>query len=191
MRRGVEVGEGSGRMDIKVAALCGSLRKASSIEICRESIKGMEMEYVDIEPLPLTNTDLEMGDSFPEVVEAFRRKILESDCILFASPEYNYSVSEKQVPCQRSPKRTSSSPPTRIAAFVIDFFSTTKIDVGKGLGIPTYIYFPSGVTLLGLMLYLPTLDVKVPSEFKDCQGEVQVPGILPMPPQVMMSRFET
>ncbi|XXG81906.1 hypothetical protein AAC387_Pa09g2441 [Persea americana] len=61
-------------MDIKVAALCGSLRKAScnrglicsAIEICRESIKGMEMEYVDIEPLPLISTDLEMGDSFPE-----------------------------------------------------------------------------------------------------------------------------
>ena len=59
------------------------------------------------------------------------------------------------------------------------------IDVGKELGIPTYIYFPSGAALLGLMLYLPTLDVKVPCEFKDYQGEIEVPGMLPLPPLAM------
>ncbi|XP_010276653.1 PREDICTED: NADPH:quinone oxidoreductase-like [Nelumbo nucifera] len=85
---------------IKVAALCGSLRKASfnrgllrsAIEICRESINGMQIEYVDIEPLPFINTDLEVNGTYPPVVEAFRQKILEADSILFASPEYNYSV---------------------------------------------------------------------------------------------------
>ncbi|RWR74029.1 UDP-glycosyltransferase 71K1-like protein [Cinnamomum micranthum f. kanehirae] len=80
---------------------------------------------------------------------------------------------------------SSSSPPTRIAAFIIDFFSTTMIDVGKELGIPTYIYNPTGAAGLGLMLYLPTLDVKVPCELKDYQGEVEVPGMLPLPPLVM------
>ncbi|XXG48959.1 hypothetical protein AAC387_Pa02g3272 [Persea americana] len=80
---------------------------------------------------------------------------------------------------------SSSSLPTRIAAMIIDFFSTTMIDVGKELGIPTYIYVPSGAALLGLMLYVPTLDVKIPCEFKDYQGDVEVPGMLPMPPLVM------
>lgn len=86
---------------IKVVAICGSLRKASfhrglvrsAIQICNESIKGMQIEYVDIEPLPLINTDLESGGSYPAPIEAFRQKILEADSILFASPEYNYSVS--------------------------------------------------------------------------------------------------
>ncbi|RWR95766.1 NADPH:quinone oxidoreductase-like protein [Cinnamomum micranthum f. kanehirae] len=86
---------------LRVAALCGSIRKASchrglirsAIEICSESIKGMQVEYVEIEHLPFLNTDLESGGSFPDIVEAFRRKIHEADCILFASPEYNYSVS--------------------------------------------------------------------------------------------------
>jgi NADPH-dependent FMN reductase len=50
------------------------------------------VEFVDIEPLPFVNTDLEKDGTYPPVVEAFRQKILEADCILFASPEYNYSV---------------------------------------------------------------------------------------------------
>ncbi|GMI86203.1 NADPH:quinone oxidoreductase [Hibiscus trionum] len=85
---------------IKVAAICGSLRKGSynrglirtALEISKESINGIEMEYIDISPLPMLDTDLEVDGKFPPVVEAFRHKILESDSILFASPEYNYSV---------------------------------------------------------------------------------------------------
>ncbi|GMI73253.1 NADPH:quinone oxidoreductase [Hibiscus trionum] len=85
---------------INVAALCGSLRKGSynrglirtALEISKESINGIKMEYVDISPLPMLNTDLEVDGKFPPLVEAFRNKILESDSILFASPEYNYSL---------------------------------------------------------------------------------------------------
>ncbi|CAN6444109.1 unnamed protein product [Victoria cruziana] len=85
---------------LKVAALCGSLRRASynrgllraAMAICKESIPGMDIEYVDIEPLPFLNTDLEVDKKFPPVVESFRKKIQEADSILFASPEYNYSV---------------------------------------------------------------------------------------------------
>ncbi|EHA8590688.1 NADPH:quinone oxidoreductase [Cocos nucifera] len=86
---------------IRVAAICGSLRKAScnrglirrAIELCNESIPGMQIEHVDIEPLPFCNTDLEIDGKYPPPVEAFRRKILEADSILFASPENNYSLS--------------------------------------------------------------------------------------------------
>lgn len=65
---------------------------AVAIEISKESINGMEIEYIDILPLPMLNTDLEVDGTYPPVVEAFRKKILEADSILFASPEYNYSV---------------------------------------------------------------------------------------------------
>ncbi|XP_062088228.1 NADPH:quinone oxidoreductase [Humulus lupulus] len=87
---------------IKVAALCGSLRKASfnyglihsAIQLSKEPIfKGLlDIEYIDISPLPMLNTDLEVNGTFPPAVEAFRRKILEADSFLFASPEYNFSV---------------------------------------------------------------------------------------------------
>ncbi|KAF2323742.1 hypothetical protein P3X46_011331 [Hevea brasiliensis] len=86
---------------IKVVALSGSLRKASynrgliraAMELSKESVNGLQIDYIDISPLPMLNTDLEGADgSFPPVVEAFREKILEADSVLFASPEYNYSV---------------------------------------------------------------------------------------------------
>ncbi|KAG5227713.1 NADPH:QUINONE OXIDOREDUCTASE family protein [Salix suchowensis] len=76
---------------IKVAALCGSLRKGSfnrgllrsAIQLSKESVNGMEIEYIDISPLPMLNTDLE--------------KILQADSVLFASPEYNFSVTDHEL----------------------------------------------------------------------------------------------
>lgn len=126
---------------IKVAALCGSLRKGSynrglirsgtidtvswfgcrifvhfhslgdfesgspwvaAIEISKESINGLQIEYVEVSQLPMINTDLEVDGKCPPEVEEFRQKILQADAILFASPEYNYSVSRTYY-C-RSPK---------------------------------------------------------------------------------------
>ncbi|KAJ0232850.1 hypothetical protein HA466_0287550 [Hirschfeldia incana] len=86
---------------IRVAALSGSLRKGSyhngllraAIDLTKEAVPGIQIEYIDISPLPFINTDLEINGTYPAVVEAFRQKILEADSILFASPEYNYSVS--------------------------------------------------------------------------------------------------
>lgn len=85
---------------INVAAICGSLRKGSfnrgllreAMRIAAAEIKGLNIEYVDISPLPLLNTDLEVDGTYPPEVEAFRQKILKADSFLFASPEYNYSV---------------------------------------------------------------------------------------------------
>lgn len=71
---------------------CSFFFSCAAIEICNESIPGLKVEFIDIEPLPFVNTDLEKDGTYPPVVEAFRQKILEADCILFASPEYNYSV---------------------------------------------------------------------------------------------------
>jgi chromate reductase, NAD(P)H dehydrogenase (quinone) len=69
-----------------------SLPTCKAIEICNESIKGVEIEHVDISALPLLNTDLEVDDKFPAPVEEFRQKIASADAFLFASPEYNYSM---------------------------------------------------------------------------------------------------
>ena len=67
----------------------------------------------------------------------------------------------------------------------IDMFATTMIDVGLELGVPTYINFTSGAATLGFLLYLPALHVKIPCQFKDYKGEVEFPGMLPLPPVVM------
>jgi NAD(P)H-dependent FMN reductase len=91
--------EGNARV-LKVVAICGSLRKAScnsgliraAIEIAKESIPDMEIELVDISNLPFLNTDLEVDGRFPDAVESFRKRFLDADCVLFSTPEYNYSV---------------------------------------------------------------------------------------------------
>ncbi|KAK4276334.1 hypothetical protein QN277_019295 [Acacia crassicarpa] len=86
---------------VNVAAICGSLRKGSynrgllraAVELSKGPVEGLQIEHVDIAALPMLNTDLEKEGRFPVEVEAFRNKILEADCFLFASPEYNFSVS--------------------------------------------------------------------------------------------------
>ncbi|KAF0890634.1 hypothetical protein E2562_004152 [Oryza meyeriana var. granulata] len=86
---------------LRVAAISGSLRRGSANtgliraakEICEESIPGLIIDHVDISDLPLLNTDLEVDGGFPPAVESFRAKVRAADCFLFASPEYNYSIS--------------------------------------------------------------------------------------------------
>jgi len=48
--------------------------------------------------------DLEIDDTYPTTVEAFRQKIVVADSILFASPEYNYSVKGTSAPHQNTVK---------------------------------------------------------------------------------------
>lgn len=52
---------------------------------------GVELVIADISQIPLYNQDLEL-ESLPESVVKLKDQILNSDCILFATPEYNYSV---------------------------------------------------------------------------------------------------
>ena len=37
----------------------------AAIKISKEAINGMEIEYVDVEPLPMLNTDLEVDGTYP------------------------------------------------------------------------------------------------------------------------------
>ena len=63
------------------------------MNLSKEAIEGMEIEYVDISPLPLLNTHLIVDGKFPPAVEAFRQQILKADGVLFATAENNFSVS--------------------------------------------------------------------------------------------------
>src|SRR5436309_14825401 len=84
----------SGR--IKVLAVCGSLRKASyNMAALRVAIaqkpSNMPVEVADISQIPLYNEDVRQ-QGFPPTVETLRRQIKEADALLFACPEYNYSM---------------------------------------------------------------------------------------------------
>lgn len=81
---------------IKVAAFCGSLRKASFNrmllnEAIRLAPEGMSLEEVEIADLPLYNTDLHQA-GFPASAQRAIDRVAAADALLFVTPEYNYSI---------------------------------------------------------------------------------------------------
>jgi chromate reductase, NAD(P)H dehydrogenase (quinone) len=84
----------SGR--ISVLGICGSLRQASfNMAALRVAIglkpADMDVTVADISQIPLYNEDVRQ-QGFPPAVETLRRQIKQADALLFACPEYNYSM---------------------------------------------------------------------------------------------------
>ncbi|XP_008789832.2 UDP-glycosyltransferase 71K1-like [Phoenix dactylifera] len=75
---------------------------------------------------------------------------------------------------------TRSSIP--VAALVLDFFATTIVDVADELGVPSYIFYTTAAARLALQLHFPILHDKFPVEFGELEGDVEVPGVPPIPP---------
>ncbi|MGB2058894.1 MAG: NADPH-dependent FMN reductase [Alcanivorax sp.] len=81
---------------MKVLAIAGSLREKSYnrglVRAARAlAPAGMEIIEADISDIPLYNGD-DDGDTQPAPVLALAEKVKEADALLFASPEYNYSI---------------------------------------------------------------------------------------------------
>jgi chromate reductase len=82
---------------ISVLGICGSLRKGSyNMAALRIAIElkppGMSVTVADISTIPPYNEDVR-AQGFPPTVETLRRQIAGADALLFACPEYNYSMS--------------------------------------------------------------------------------------------------
>ena len=80
---------------IKILGIAGSLRKGSYNRAALRAAEplvpsGTVLESFDITGIPVFNQDDEK-DPPPQVV-LLKRKIRESDAVLFVTPEYNYSV---------------------------------------------------------------------------------------------------
>ncbi|MCO5550640.1 hypothetical protein L7F22_004129 [Adiantum nelumboides] len=76
----------------KASGNMGLLRAVA--EIAEEDYAGaLHVEIVEIAHLPFVNPDLEQQGTVPDSVHEFRRKVKEADAVIFAAPEYNYSVS--------------------------------------------------------------------------------------------------
>jgi chromate reductase, NAD(P)H dehydrogenase (quinone) len=82
---------------LKVLGISGSLRKGSyntaALRAAQElAPAGMVIEIADIATLPLYNEDVKAA-GFPPPVLQLRQRIAAADALLFATPEYNYSMS--------------------------------------------------------------------------------------------------
>ena len=81
---------------IKLVAFCGSLRKASfnrmALNLFIEHVPaGVTVETIEIGDWPHYDADLQ-AKGFPDKVHAAQKAMLAADGIVFATPEYNYSV---------------------------------------------------------------------------------------------------
>jgi chromate reductase len=82
---------------ISVLGICGSLRKASFNQAALNTAielkpAGMSVTVADISQIPLYDEDVRV-EGFPPPVETLRQQIKAADALLFACPEYNYSMS--------------------------------------------------------------------------------------------------
>lgn len=87
----------SAQTSIHVLGISGSLRKGScNTGLLRAALgvlpAGMDLEIADISAIPLYNGDLEQS-AYPEPARRFKERIAAADALLFATPEYNYSIS--------------------------------------------------------------------------------------------------
>jgi chromate reductase len=78
-----------------ILGIAGSLRQSSfngfALEAAAELLpEGVTMEIINLQGIPVFNQDDELAP--PPAVVAFKQKILAADAILFATPEYNYSL---------------------------------------------------------------------------------------------------
>lgn len=80
---------------LNILGIVGSLRKGSynhyALKAAAELVPdGTTLSLVELHGLPVFNQDDEMAP--PASVLEFKRRILAADAILFATPEYNYSL---------------------------------------------------------------------------------------------------
>jgi chromate reductase, NAD(P)H dehydrogenase (quinone) len=82
---------------LQVLAISGSLRKSSYNTSALHAAQtlaptDMAIDIFDLSPIPLYNEDVKVA-GFPPPVQQLRDKIKAADALLFATPEYNYSMS--------------------------------------------------------------------------------------------------
>lgn len=86
-----------GFVEMKVAILVGSLRKAAYSKLLANNLaemlpKDVEPVFVDISKLPFYNQDFDDEGEIPKEVQDFREEMKDMDAVLFVTPEYNRSV---------------------------------------------------------------------------------------------------
>jgi len=86
----------SGSETVKILGISGSLRRASFNTMALHAAAelapaGMSIDICDIGDLPLYNDDVRAA-GFPPAVQSLRDRIKAADGLLFATPEYNYSI---------------------------------------------------------------------------------------------------
>jgi chromate reductase, NAD(P)H dehydrogenase (quinone) len=81
----------------RILGLSGSLRRASlNTALLRAAVElapeGVTLEVATLHGIPLYDGDLEAAEGLPSAVEALKERVVASDGVLLASPEYNNGI---------------------------------------------------------------------------------------------------
>ena len=82
---------------VRILGISGSLRAGSFntalLRAAQElAVPGMELELATLHGIPLYDGDLEQRDGVPAAVQALKARVLASDGLLLATPEYNNGI---------------------------------------------------------------------------------------------------
>jgi len=85
--------------EFKILGISGSLRRASFNTAALRAAAELAPEgvtvtiYEGLGEIPPYDDDIRTGAGYPAPVEAFRSAVRAADAVIFATPEYNYSIS--------------------------------------------------------------------------------------------------
>ncbi|KAJ1685177.1 hypothetical protein LUZ63_016567 [Rhynchospora breviuscula] len=68
-----------------------------------------------------------------------------------------------------------------VVGFVADLFRADTFDAARDAGLRSYLFFPTNLLTLSLILHLPEIDANLTCEFKELAEPVQLPGCVPVP----------
>ena len=82
---------------VRILGISGSLRAGSFntalLRAARDlAVPGIELELATLHGIPLYDGDLEQRDDLPEAVVALKARVMASDGLLLATPEYNNGI---------------------------------------------------------------------------------------------------
>jgi chromate reductase, NAD(P)H dehydrogenase (quinone) len=82
---------------IRILGICGSLRAQSfNLGLLRSAQTlmdpGAELEVATLQGIPLYNADLEQAEGLPAAVVALKERLIASDGVVLATPEYNNGI---------------------------------------------------------------------------------------------------
>ncbi|KAF3328623.1 hydroquinone glucosyltransferase [Carex littledalei] len=68
-----------------------------------------------------------------------------------------------------------------VVGFVADLFGADTFDAAHDAGLRPYLFFPTNLLTLSLLLHLPEIDVNLTCDFKELEEPVKLPGCVPLP----------
>ncbi|KZV49533.1 anthocyanidin 3-O-glucosyltransferase 2 [Dorcoceras hygrometricum] len=150
----------------------------------------------------LSATFLIMRFPNDDIIEAYTKEISTPSLRIISIPEqdispgsetYLFDLIESQVPSMRNVlSELLQKSSDRIAGIVLDLFCSRFVDVADELGIPSYIFFTSSASALGLFTHLTSLkfDHNLDlTQFENSEAELSVPCVSIKVPAKVLPAF--